>query len=248
MKEKKNKGARKVLLVAISAALVAAVSVSATLAYLTAKTDVKDNQFTASDNIVGEVIEPNYDPEEASKFLPGVPVDKDPMLDNDTVVGDDETFNIYGGMRLDFYIDKNCDGSYAASEQVTYEEFSRFVTINDWAKDWTDVTSTADPTAKSKYFIYNNIIQKDDGDSSAGTGSDTSSALFQSVTADKNITIDPNNSAAVSIIDVSAAPVKTTVYTKFNYKIKINGYAVKQEADIGLNEAKSLIIDGLKNM
>ncbi len=249
MKEKKNKGARKVLLVAISAALVAAISVSATLAYLTAKTDAKDNIFTASGDISGEVIEPNYDPDAANKFLPGVPVAKDPMLDNDTSVGADQTFNIFGGIRLDFFIDKNCNGTYDSGEQVTYAQFSRFVTINDLATDWTDVSSNVgDPSAQSKYFIYNKVIAKDDGDATEGTGADTSSALFQSVTVNKNVTIDPNNAAAVSTIDVNSAPVNTTIYKAFNYKIKVNGYGVKEEADIDLAAATPLIINGLKNM
>lgn len=247
MKEKKNKGARKVLLMAISVVLVAAVSVSVTLAYLTSITAEKDNVFKASGSINGKVIEPNYDEEKAANYLPGVPVTKDPMIDNDSA----NDYEIYVGARLDFYIELN--GIY---QQVTYENFAKFVDITGLptstsiavAEDgkWYDITPSTGNDAGSKYYFYNKVLVKNDGDVGAykDAGDDTTAALFQSVTVKKELTLG-SGGAAMTNTDVANGDL-TKTYNGFNYKIKITGYGTKNETDTTALSAKDLILAGLK--
>lgn len=245
MKEKKNKGARKVLLMAISVALVAAVSVSATLAYLTAVTGEKDNVFKASGNISGKVIEPNYDQEKANNYLPGVPVPKNPMIDNDSP----SDYEMYVGARLDFYIDLGNDGSY---EQVTYADFIKFVDITGLTSfvsgydHWVDVTSSiTDNTAGSKYYFYAKVLAKNDGDNGANkdTGDDTTPELFTSVTVKKELKL-ASTGTAITQADVTAGDL-TKTYNGFKYKIKVTGYGTKNEVDTTVDSAKAIIIAGL---
>lgn len=251
MKEKKNKGARKVLLVAVSAALVVAVSVSATLAYLTATTAVKDNVFKASGNIAGKVIEPNYDQEKANNYLPGVPVPKNPMIDNDSA----NDYEIYVGARLDFYIDLANNGSY---EQVTYDDFKKFVDINTLPSSkygsligsenglWYDITPSTGNTKGSKYYFYNKFLAKNDGDvgSNKDKGDDTTPELFTTVTVKKELKL-ASTGVAITQADVTAGDL-TKTYNGFKYKITITGYGTKKELDTTAQSAKDVILAGLQ--
>lgn len=247
MKEKKNKGARKVLLMAISVALVAAVSVSVTLAYLTATTGEKDNQFKASGSINGKVIEPAYDQEKADSYLPGVPVAKNPMIDNDSA----NDYEIYVGARLDFYIDLNNNGSY---EQVSYADFINFVDITTLptatsipaSEDgkWYDITPSTE--TNSKYYLYNKVLAKNDGDSgaNANAGNDTTTAIFDSVTVKKELNLSASG-VAITQEDVTAGTLSKT-YNGFRYKITVTGYGVKNEVDVTASSAKDIILAGLQ--
>ncbi|MBQ1411612.1 MAG: hypothetical protein IIY93_00275 [Clostridia bacterium] len=70
MKDNIRQGRRKALLMAMAVILVAVVSVSMTLTYLTAMTNEKVNSFTASTTgLTGEVLEPGYNTTNLSKEL-----------------------------------------------------------------------------------------------------------------------------------------------------------------------------------
>lgn len=245
MKEKKNKGARKALIMVISVVLVAAVSVSATLAYLTAKTTEKDNEFKASGNISGKVIEPDYVESKAGNYLPGVPVPKNPMIDNDSA----NDYEIYVGARLDFYIDLDNNGSY---EQVTYADFIKFVditglpTFTTGTGVWLDKTaSITGNTAGSKYYFYAKVLQKNDGDSGAGlnAGDDTTPELFTSVTVKKDLKL-ASDGVAITQADVTAGNL-TKTYNGFKFKIKVTGYGTKNELDTTVDSAQAIILAAL---
>lgn len=249
MKEKKNKGARKILLIAISVVLVAAVSVSATLAYLTAATEEKDNEFKASGSISGKVIEPNYDQDKANNYLPGVPVPKNPMIDNDSA----NDYEIYVGARLDFYIDLGNDGTY---DQVSYADFIKFVDITTLPTGtslpatedgvWYDITPSTGNTTGSKYYFYNKVLAKNDGDSGSNenAGADTTAELFTSVTVKKELTLSSDGDA-ITQADVTAGTLNKT-YNGFKYKIKVTGYGTKNEVDTTASGAKDIILAGLQ--
>ena len=189
MKNKKNKTMRKAMLMVIASVLVAAVSIGATLAYLTAVTEEKDNIFYASGGIDPKWVEPNFDSEVALVYKPGDDVDKDPIVHNNT-----DDLGIYVGAKVDFYI--AFDGN--TYTRVPYELFEEYVTI-DWnttgydttncpGAKWTevtdDVTEIADTkTAKntsdlvksdnstkykwSKYYLYDLEIGKKKSNDSA---------------------------------------------------------------------------------
>ena len=271
MKKNKNSKAGKILFMAAAVVLVAAVSVSFTLAYLTAQTKVLDNQFTASGGITGEVLEPKFDKEEANKYLPGKEVPKDPMIQNETTDA-----SVYVGARLDFYIDVT-DGTNW--QQVPYDTFSKFVEIKNSSTsgfnttDWSDITTSVSPNTKgSEFFMYNKVLKPYDnnkvenGDVSYNNdGDDNTKPIFTSVTADANITISDEsvgleanvtgNSAISSITKegnvfyIDGTKNTKCVFKNFKFKIVINGYGVKDDSSLGSDKqstAEELIIAGLK--
>lgn len=249
MKEKKNKGARKVLLVAISVALVAVISVGSTLAYLTARSNTKTNTFTASGNITGEVLEPNADFDKFDDWVPGETIPKNPMIDNDT-----KEYSIWVGAKLSFQID--IGNGY---ETVPYSTFARYVTLNGLAGDgW-----TAFDNAKSDgnlYYYYNSALAADGGDSTeknynssdakgGSTGNstaDNTNAIFNSVTPDDAITIREKSDTESYVTTINAnGPQTGDIYQKFLFKITVNGYGVKKESTVTLDDAKDAILEGL---
>jgi len=203
MKEKKNSKAKKVMLMVIASALVVAISVSATLAYLTAQTIEKDNVFKASPGIDGEVLEPNFDYTKTFVYEPGDLVSKDPIVQNRT-----DDAQIIVGARLDYYINvlDNAEANYV---QVPYSTFKKYVDViynsapktntnptvdtdtfnttnNSDGTYWTDITGTVDNSTydltdtNGRFFAYNAILNADNqsmGDGSEITqGSGTTSA------------------------------------------------------------------------
>jgi len=245
MKEKKTKRTRKVLLMAIAAVLVSAVSVSATLAYLTAQTSSVTNTFTGSGGITGRVAEPNYDGD--GKFTIDQPVSKDPLIENTTTDA-----AIYVGAQVSFWI--NVSGT--TYTQVSPSVFYQFVDVqynNADAASYNTGTGTTQWTSKespsgdkSLYFIYNSLLTKSDSDPSYNTttsayvtGKDNTAPLFNSVTVKSAVNINANGEDT----DVSEGPSGKT-YAKFNYKIVINGYGQKAyavNATSGAQEGDTLV-------
>ena len=71
---------KKVALTACAAALVGTLAVGGTLAYLTQVTNTVDNVFSSDSNLTGELVEPSWNQETASKYVPGQTIAKDPQL------------------------------------------------------------------------------------------------------------------------------------------------------------------------
>lgn len=243
MKEKKTKRTRKVLLMGVAAVLVAAVSVSATLAYLTAQTDSVTNTFKGSGGITGKVAEPNYTGD--GTFTINQPVPKDPLIENTTADA-----AIYVGAKVSFWIDVTND-STDNYVQVNPTDFYKYVDVkyNDNTapsynvigtapvngtntNQWYDMTgSTSDDCL---YFMYNNVLNKADSDASYAssayaTGKDNTLPLFTSVTVKPAVKIDAGNATDASDIDLTAGPANQT-FPVFNFKIVINGYGEKAYA------------------
>lgn len=249
MKEKKTKRTRKVLLMGIASVLVAAVSVSATLAYLTAQTSPVTNTFTGSGGITGQVEEPQYDANSSNNgtFTIGKPITKDPLIANTT-----SNAAIYVGAKVSFWI--NVSGN--TYTQVSPSVFYQFVDVqyNDAAAasyntgtGATQWTSKESPSGDNNlYFIYNSLLKKSDSDPSYNTstftyvtGNDNTAPLFDSVTVKPAVNIN----ASGTDTDVSAGPSGKT-YAKFNYKIVINGYGQKAyavNASTGAQEGDTLV-------
>lgn len=283
MKEQKKKGVRKVLLMGVACALVAAISVSLTLAYLTAKTDVKTNTFKASPGITGEPLEPNYDQTVTHKVVPGVTEAKDPLLQNTTTNGD-----IIVGAKVSFYVD--IGGGY---KKVTYDVLKNFVDFkygddagwnlntaiaadtDKWVQytktKTTNVNSTADGTVasdklsaedKSLYFIYSDVLSQMDtsldttkatnGENtldqkygSGAQGNDNTYPLFTSVTPKSALKITSSvptggTSAGTSTLGTSPADTIDNYFSKFDYKIIVDFYGVKNDESLSGTEAERI--------
>ena len=254
MKEKKSKGLRKALLMAVATALVIAISVSATLAFLTDSTAQRDNVFMgASNGIRGSIKEPSFDANKTWYYSPGKETLKDPMVQNDSL--DDP---IYVGVAVSFEIKTQKTGSFVP---VSYEVFKKYVTIKYGAgefntSDWQDVSGFTGADANKKYFIYKSSLTKTDGVNAvaieANNGNDTTKALFSSVKMSEFIHIPEvadSSKKVAATLKPAQNPVAGTIYiddaannlTRTNqylqdfeicdFKISISGYGTKTVKD-----------------
>jgi len=254
MKDRKFKGLHKVLLMSIAVVLVAALSVSATLAYLTAKTNQAVNTFKATESLKGEVVEDfpgTADGSVENQFnystRPNEVVTKAPRIDNDSP----HEKEMYVGAKVEFIIMTTSDGRNYTETPVDYATFSKFVKVvglptnttlpaeatGETAGVWTDVTPDL---STAKYYIYNKKLAKDDGDSgeAAKSGTDTSANIFNTVQIDKKIQLDSTNGVNLTTDLVNKlkdtpnagngeVAFSATKLKKFEYKIKITGYGTE---------------------
>lgn len=88
MKNTTRKKLLKVVTAVATLGIVAAVSFSATFAYLTARTERKVNTFS-SGGVDIELTEPNFDPDHRVEYKPGDTIVKDPMI---TTLSDEATY------------------------------------------------------------------------------------------------------------------------------------------------------------
>ena len=202
MKQKKNIRAKKVLLMGISCVLVAALSVSFTLAYLTAKTNEKDNLFKASKGIIGEVIEPDYDIEMAKNWKPGDTIPKNPMVDNDTT-----DYDVWVGASIEYQLSVDGGSNW---KTVPYSVFSEYVTVTGKPAEPTSgagwLKLTPDQNTDLDYYFYNTKLLKETEETEVGyaqtavppvfgtTGgvtTDNTAELFTSVTPKSGLDISP---------------------------------------------------------
>ncbi|MBD5088097.1 MAG: hypothetical protein HDT30_04675 [Clostridiales bacterium] len=115
MKKKKKKFVKlkKVLAGFLALVLVVGLTIVGTLAYLSTQSNKVTNVFTATNNIKLNLIEPNFDPDEASKFKPAGEYPKDPTLVNTT--GDDSSEWVI--LRVDYMVSKDAETDYSNVSQ-----------------------------------------------------------------------------------------------------------------------------------
>ncbi len=243
MKQKKSKGLRKVFLMAVATALVIAISVSATLAYLTDSTDKRDNVFTGkTSNISGRIIEPNFNEENTYFYSPGKETTKDPEVENTS-----STESIFTAIKLTFWIRVDTNGKTGTANtisyvQVPYSVFKEYVTIktgdvadtfnadeevNGSAKKWYQFNTTDE---NAKYFAYKTAV----------AAHATTEPIFNSVKMSEFINIPEELTGSKTVLNslngansITAAAANLTEALQFNqefkccdFKIKIEGYGI----------------------
>lgn len=238
----KSKKSVKALLVCASVLLVAAISVSVTLAYLTASTDAIENNFTAKGDIEGRVEEPNWNEENAQKIAPGKKVEKNPVIDNET-----SDTHIWVGARVEFTIDIGD----TAKKTVDYDTFKKFVDLEGYepsnsytsSEKWYEYTgeevssagATTDPKKLYKYYIYLTALDPDQDGTGRGdsdnnvnlSNKDVTKPLFTAVTPKVDIMIDPDSGTATNADLTSSAELSSLTFKKFDFDINVNGYGIK---------------------
>lgn len=258
MKTRKNKKGGNVLFIMICAILVAAIGVSGTLAYLTARSVEVDNTFKAkSEGISGEWVEPMFDSTSIKTLSPGITVAKDPSIVNTTPTDDGQ---VYVGARMSFWIEVDDNGFFA----VDLTTFQKFVTINNintasWSNVSTQITQdvTSDGSSgKAQWYFYDTALAQYDGtkpSNSSGTrigdGSDNTSPLFTSVTLNPNIRIEEGDDityvAKTDIINDDITPSSSLIFEKFNFQIKLDGCGVNVSDVEDAEAAKTVIMEGM---
>ncbi len=160
---------RKTLLALGSLALVAALAVGSTLAYLT-DTEEKENQFTVG-TVDITVEEPNWpDPEDPLNPLDTVA--KDPQIKNTGSESAYVFFKVSVPYMADGHVLK-VDGTLD-----TQEDYADYFTLNNMSNQWTQVGNVTQVDGKNVYiYAYGSSTAL-----TALTENTTTPALFQSVT------------------------------------------------------------------
>jgi len=137
---------KKRLTIALSAILVAAIAVGATLAYLSARTETVENVFTFVDNIKGYLSEPTWDPDEALNLTPGAFIPKDPQITNTSENGVVE----YAAIKLTFL-----NGAGEIISDTTPDDMATLLDliVIEWGGSWTRVDG--DETSAEQIWVYN---------------------------------------------------------------------------------------------
>lgn len=196
-------------------ALVAAISVGATLAYLQADLGTKNNKFSSDKKISGMLEEPNWKPGENGisedgtwNYLPNEVHGKDPKIGLT-----DGSAKAYVAMRVDF-IDENDNiidydtfkTKYASvrSGEDGYEENGR-----EFHELWTDISEQA-KLGNSKFFVFSEMLDYNMEDGLERT----SSTLFDYVKVNPNIANDEKTGLPSFRIDVSGYAVQAEQVTE----------------------------------
>lgn len=255
---KDNKKFTKLLLASLSVVLVVGISVSATLAYLTATTKVKENNFRSTSAVQGQVLEPSYLTD--VNYQPGDTINKDPLIDNDT-----KDYPIWVAAKLTFKI--NVTGT--TWETVSYETFKKYAVMRTDSNktftealntDWTKLAAASDGNL---YVYYNNSIAADTsaGESAPDTkghggsaGTDTTDAtapIFDYVYINPDIRIQSGlQSGETSTLRTTVnpnGPSNADIYQQFNIKIFIEGYGVMNDTGETSISGKTAVIEELQN-
>ena len=298
MKKKNRHSLRGLILFLTALSLVVAITIFTTLAYLSDYTISRENFFQGAPDIKGETVEP-YGQAEGSfdgdstvnySYQPGNEYAKDPLIHNKTTDAE-----VYVGARVDFYIAVTKSGDNPVYRQVPYSLFSQYVSINGWntgagsgqweeidvptAKTANDNTVTADAgfssalgTRWSKYYVYNDVLDKAGSPtesvttdtnnhaytigSAANQSGSTSSAktsitspLFTGVTPNGRITVSDTlptanggSSGGYATVLYADGPQFGDVYQCFDFRIVVNGYGVAAESAA----VRSEVIEHLK--
>lgn len=223
--QKKKTNIKKVLGGVLALVLVAVISVVGTLAYLGSTTGTtKDNIFTGSDDISVQLTETDWDKtgtgakgeEKAEHYTPGLKIEKNPVITNNTSTTGAGDYSEWVAMRVDYQI----QDSTGALVNKTKEEFtgasgvvssfndSAGQAITDYAaRNWIKVMPKTSTTAKFDIYVYKVVLPKDN----------STNSLFDSVTLKDPIT-------KVTIGGNQKYP---------QFKINILGAAIKNEIEFG---------------
>lgn len=124
--------------------LAAVLGLGGTLAYLTATTNDKTNMFTMGPGITGETEEPKWDEKNATNFVPGDIIAKDPQIKNNS---EGET-SAYVGMEVTYQVRGANEDEWVAT---TYEELDKFINVKTSAN--VNTATTDDEIQASKDFL-----------------------------------------------------------------------------------------------
>ncbi len=267
MEKKKSKVLYKVGLMLIAMVLVAAVSVSVVRAYLTAMTSTLNNEFYSAYDLDGEIVEENFKQKQADNSFPDVEVPKDPRVLNTS----DGGYEMYAGLRLDFYIycwnDPDGAETGGAYVRVPYAKFNKFVQIiglpevkaenadsigtehgklmaDEYNKStaWYEYVVSDDEYAK--YYFYNNKLAAYKGASFSGQREDMSSPVFTSVKIRPGLMINANPVTTTS--DAEGGASNSVTPAKNFTKADLDKYEKKEGASSEVLDSFSWYDDDVK--
>lgn len=139
---------KKVLLAAGSLALVGTIAVGGTLAYLSSITETKKNVFTGSKLIHGELTETEWNEESGSSYYPGKVIAKNPQIVN---YAEDKSIDAYVAVTVKF-----TDTTNGANTQLSYDEFTKYATVDFDENKWELISGKDD---KTLVYMYKEVLK-----------------------------------------------------------------------------------------
>lgn len=216
------KKSKKVLKLLTSFALVAAIAVGFTLAYLSSVTDTKENKFTSDSNITGELTEEDTWKDGWKDYKPGESKAKTPTI---SLEKGSEAARV--GMKVAFY---NTTGSTEANpvkDEISANDFfTKFGTLSfnngglNLGAAGTDTWSAVDVNGNALFYVYNNIL----------TDAKATEPLFDKVTI---------NTGIYTYYDITSTEktVWTTDVNGNKVEVKDNYVLVEEDTKFYLKEA-----------
>lgn len=151
----------------VALAVVAALGVGGTFAYLTYTTNQATNQLTTSTGLQAQLVEANWDPDSATAMVPGTTVAKDPVIKNTS----DSELGEWAAIEVEFK-KLGSDGQYTTMTEddltalfKVYSIYSGTTAPDSQATDiavnsnWEKMTNTSE--AGKRFYYYKTAIAKD---------------------------------------------------------------------------------------
>lgn len=209
---------KKVVLSLGSLALVGAIAVGGTLAYLSSVTETKKNVFSGSNGIHGELTETEWDEDEASNYYPGKVIAKNPQIVNDM-----NSSSAYVAVTVNFV-------DVTKGENLSYEEFTKYASVDFNTTDWTKVETNFED--KTLVYMYNNVLAPNSA----------TEALFNNVTIDAGIkTVIVNKTETSRVYKEVEAGTENAVEKDGKYYVLVEEDVITVEST-----DKYVVIDGEK--
>lgn len=237
MEKSTKKRVRNVVLGMTSVALVAGITASLTLAYLT-DTATVDNVFSNNPSITAKLIEPAWDADsdgdhneetvdtndalysasttygltQASDYTVGTAINKDPKIKNTSATAE------YAAISIEYQVDLTGAGTYTT---VTADDFAQIATVN-FTGSWAKMTKT-DASDKKEYYIL-------------GATDNPTFVAAGAISADLFTTVTVNTPPAEAVTLSSGETLSlSSTYTLPKFKIVLNGAVIDTANESGEN-------------
>lgn len=195
-----NKNKKRMAKGIAAAALIGVIAVGSTLAYLSATTGTKTNNFTSNKNIGGETTE-EFESDKASNYTPGEVIAKNPSI---SINAGSES--AYAALSVDYYGDdvkmKTEEGKVVVDNgtKMSQISFKKYAEVTGWNLEegntaWKLIATSVNG---SELYMYNAILAPTEKDAAAAN------ALFTGTKV---------NAGLRTITTTELAKETTTVYT-----------------------------------
>ena len=214
---------KKIMTVILSILLVTVITTGIVIASLGGVTQDKKNIFTPGNNIHAKLIEPNWNPAEGLKLVPGTVIRKDPMIVNSCKVDE------YVALKLTFQY-KNGTTMSGADVRKLLD-----LLVIDWNPNWVIASGnpSASPAVQPLVYYYNGVL---------GAGQ-TTPALFSSIRVkDEADGLTELQLRWLQGVKIESGSIVADPTGLGGFEIKIEGAAIQTEGTVNAAAAAPTLI------